>query len=198
MNQQIFVIHGGNAFATYDDYIAYLRSKEVDLESLDRKDWKSGLQEQLGSDYQVYRLSMPNSKNAKYLEWALWFEKYIPYMNDGVILVGHSLGAVFLAKYLSENTFPKHIRAVYMVAGPYNEDEGRTLPEFAITRPLVKVREQVKNLCIYHSKDDPVVAFSEMEKYQKELSTATFRVFEDRMHFNQEEFPEIVEDIKSL
>ncbi len=198
MKQQVFVLHGGNAFATYDEYISYLRAKEVDLESLEKRDWKANLREKLGEDYDVYRLSMPNSKNAKYLEWAIWFEKYIPFMQDGVILVGHSLGAVFLAKYFSENMFPKKVKATFLVAAPYNQDEGRELPEFAITHPLKGLEDQGGVMSLYHSTDDPVVVFSEMEQYQKELKNATFRVFEDRMHFNMEEFPEIVEDIRKV
>jgi predicted alpha/beta hydrolase family esterase len=198
MKQQVFVIHGGNAFNTYDEYIAYLRGKVVDLDSFSFKGWKSRLQERLGDNYEVYPLRMPNGQNAKYLEWMIWFEKYIPFMQDGVILVGHSLGGVFLAKYLSENSFPKKIKATYMVAAPYNEDEGKEMPEFSITHPLRKLEEQGGKLFIYHSKDDPVVAFTEMEKYKKELPKAIFRIFEDKGHFNMEEFPEIVEDIKVL
>lgn len=198
MKKQVFVIHGGTAFGTYDEYIAYLRGKAVDLAKLLSKDWKDTLQKFLGEDFEVYFLKMPNSQDAKYLEWAIWFEKYIPFMNDGVILVGHSLGAVFLARYLSENTFPKCTKGVFLVAAPYEDDEGRKLPEFAITGPLARLGEQVKNLFFYHSKDDPVVPFSELARYQKELPEATYRIFDNRLHFNAESFPEIVEDIKGV
>lgn len=198
MKQQVFVIHGGNSFETYDEYISYLKSKEVDLEKLFRKDWKTNLQNDLGEGFEVYLLKMPNGMNAKYFEWGLWFEKYIPFMKDEVILVGHSLGAVFLAKYLSEVHFPIEIKGTFLVAAPYDMDEGRKLPEFAITAPLNKLEERAGKLFMYQSKDDPIVDYSELEKYQKEMKSATFRVFEDRQHFNQEEFPEIVEDIRNL
>ena len=196
MKQPVFIIHGGNAFGTYDEYIAYLREKVIDLGKLFSKDWKSELQEKLGEDFEVYALRMPNGQNAKYLEWRIWFEKYIPFMNEEVVLVGHSLGGVFLAKYLSENHFPKKIRATFLVAAPYNEDEGKILPEFAVTGQVLSLAEQAGMLYMYHSKDDPVVNFTEMEKYQKELPGATFRVFNDRGHFNMEDFPEIVQDIQ--
>lgn len=197
MKQQIFVIHGGTAFDSYDEYVAYLRSKTVDLDKLVSKDWKDRLQGNLDDDFTVYLLKMPNSQNAKYLEWAIWFEKYIPLMNEGALLVGHSLGAVFLAKYLAENRFPKTIKGVFLVAAPYDDDEGRKLPEFAITAPLAQLGAQAGKLFFYHSKDDPVVAFSELSRYERELPAATYRIFEDRLHFNMESFPEIVEDIKN-
>ncbi|MDP2788526.1 MAG: hypothetical protein Q8O46_00530 [bacterium] len=53
-------------------------------------------------------------------------------------------------------------------------------------------------MCFYHSKDDPVVPFAEMEKYKTKLLEAKFSIFEDRGHFGQEEFPEIIKDIQTL
>ena len=49
---------------------------------------------------------------------------------------------------------------------------------------------------MYHSKDDPVVPYFEFEKYKAQLPNAYMKSFEDRQHFNQDTFPEIVEDIR--
>jgi predicted alpha/beta hydrolase family esterase len=196
---QIFVIHGGDAFATYEEYLQNLKTTSLDLEKLKSKGWKSTLPEALGESYEVISPRMPNAQNAKYAEWKIWFEKHIPFMQDGVVLVGHSLGGVFLAKYLSENKFPKKIRAVFIVAAPYDRDYSRPLVEFAIERSLKQFAEQGGEMFFYHSKDDPIVEFSELEKYRKELPTAHFKTFEDRQHFHKtDEFPELVADIKKL
>ncbi len=141
---------------------------------------------------------MPNSQNAVYKEWCIWFEKFLPLLNDGVILVGHSLGAVFLAKYLSENNVTKKIKGIVLVAPPYDNDEGKKLPQFAITTSLEKLEAQGGKVIIFHSKDDPVVDFSELKQYQDKLPSLETRVFEDRGHFNIEEFPEILLDIREL
>jgi hypothetical protein len=59
---------------------------------------------------------MPNSKNASYKARKIWFEKLFPYLNDeGIILIGLSLGTIFLLKYLTENTFPKTISQLHLV-----------------------------------------------------------------------------------
>lgn len=198
MKQQIFVIHGGTAFYTYDEYISYLRTKEVSLEYLQGKDWKINLQKNLGEKFEVYLPKMPNAQNAVYKEWVLWFEKFLPLLNEGVILVGHSLGAVFLAKYLSEHEVTKNISATLLVAPPYDTDIGQKLPQFAIEVPLDGLERQGGKVIIYHSKDDPVVDFTELSKFQKKLQTTETRVFENRGHFNMEEFPEIVSDIQGI
>jgi hypothetical protein len=78
MKKQVVVIHGGDTFDSYEDYLTFLNAFEVDKESLFLKDWKSTLQSELGENYEVLCLQMPNMFNAKYLEWKIWFEKYIP------------------------------------------------------------------------------------------------------------------------
>ena len=133
MKQQIFVIHGGDAFNTYEEYFSNLEKYEVDLARLQQKGWKTTLAETLGDKYDVYLANMPNSRNAKYNEWKLWFEKYLPLLNDDLILIGHSLGGVFLAKYLSEENISRKIKATFLIAPPFDSDGCRKLPEFAIT-----------------------------------------------------------------
>ena len=196
--KQVVVIHGGDAFATYDEYLAYLRSKSVALEDLKRVGWKKNLESELGDEYEVLALSMPNRNNAKFEEWQIWFEKWLPLLNNEIILVGHSLGAVFLAKYLAEHQVTKKVLGIFLIAGPYDIDGDRALAGFTPPTSLDLLAKQGGKVFLYHSKDDVVVPFSELTKYQKALPSATARIFDDRGHFNQETFPELVADIKSL
>ena len=197
MKKQVMVIHGGDTFATEEEYMKFLMNYELSIEryvtGID--DWKPWLREKLGEKYEVILPMMPNKTNARFEEWKIWIEKFVPYLNDEVILVGHSLGASFLAKYLSENKFPKKIRAVMLVSGVYDKDsEGYSLLSFALP---AKLDLQTEKIFIYHSKDDPVVPFEEAEKFKEALPNAVLRVFEDRKHINQPEFPELLTDIKA-
>ncbi len=198
MKKQVVVIHGGDTFDSYEDYLTFLNAFEVDKESLFLKGWKSSLQAELGEDYEVLLLQMPNKFNAKYLEWKIWFEKYIPFFNQELILVGHSLGGIFLAKYLAENTLDKTIKAVFLIAAPFNNVDTYSLADFGLPSSLELIQKQVEHIFIFQSQDDPVVPFSELAKYQAELSSAQARVFTDKGHFNQESFPELVDVILKL
>jgi serine hydrolase len=191
--QQVFVIHGGDSFATYEEYLENLKNWRLDLERLRGGwDWKGHLQEQLGTEYDVFTPSMPNKRNAKYIEWKIWFEKFVPFMSGEPIFIGHSLGAVFSAKYFAENDLNIPIKATFLIAGLYGE------ADFPMPTNLSRLTKQGGKLFLYQSKDDPVVSFGELAKYQAALPKATARVFEDRGHFNQEQFPELVADIKAL
>ncbi len=195
MRKQILVIHGGDTFKTYEEYLSFLRKYEVDIEryKTDKNDWKLWLRKKLGKDYEVILPVMPNKFNAQFDEWKLWFEKLIPSLNNDIILIGHSLGGTFLSKYLSENQFSKKIRAVFLVSAVYDKDcEGYPLISFALPE---KLNLQTENIYLYHSKDDPLVPFSALEQFLVALPQSRVRIFKDRRHFYQEEFPELVEDI---
>lgn len=152
----------------------------------------------LGDEYEVFTHQMPNKSNARYNEWKIWFEKLLPFLRDDVVLVGHSLGASFLTRYLAEERLPIRAKALMLVAGAYSADLEDMAPEFAAPESLMLATEQVEQIFLYHSKDDPVVPFKELSRYESALPKATSRVFEDKKHFNQEHFPELVADIKNV
>lgn len=198
MPQQLFVIHGGDAFDSHEEYLADLRSRTAHLERMKPGGWKMNLQKNLGERFDVYAPSMPNKDNAKYAEWKTWFAKIVPLMDDDVILVGHSLGGIFLAKYLSEEAFPKYIRATFLVAAPFNTPTEHPLADFILPADLDGLRKQGGKVFVYYSTDDVVVPYSNAESYRTALPEAIFRSFTDRGHFNHDRFVEIEEDIRSV
>lgn len=196
MKQQILVIHGGDTFQIYDEYIESLKSKELSLKRLKSKSWKDNLEKDLGDKYEVITPKMPNAQNARYEEWKIWFEKILPLLNEELILLGHSLGGIFLAKYLSEHLIAKKIKSIFLIAAPFDETSDPNLKEFTFSGDLQQFAKMSCKIVIYHSKDDPVVPFNELSKYKKALPLAELKIFNDKQHFNQGKFPEIVEDIQ--
>lgn len=198
MNQLVF-IHGGETFDTYEDYVVALRVWTYEPDKEIRKRWKHGLPECLGNEWEVFMPAMPSKYNAKFLEWSIWFEKVIPYLKDDVIFVGHSLGGIFLAKYLNTHALPIKISATFLVAAPFDtEDTDYSLADFTLPTSLDGLSATAGALFIYHSVDDLIVPFGASEKYRALLPESTVRVFDDKGHFMQETFPELIDDIKKL
>lgn len=199
MKKQIIAIHGGDTFETYKQYISSLKNFKIDFERMMSKGWKDNLERGLGKEFEVVLPKMPNSLNAKYLEWKIWFEKIIPFFESKVVLVGHSLGGIFLAKYLSENKFPKKIIATFLVAVPYDDkNTNYSLADFKLKKDLSLLQNQSEKLFIYQSRDDDVVPFVDFEKYKKALPDANFREFKNKGHFSQKNFPEIIKEIRKV
>jgi len=199
MKQQLVVIGGGDTFRRYKEYISYLKNIKFNLKGLKAKRWKEALPKILSPKLDVLAMRMPNPANAKYKEWKIMFDKLLPFLKNNVILLGHSLGGIFLAKYLSENKFPKKIKATFLVSAPFDaKDADYTLGDFKLPRKLNKLQTQGGQIFLYHSKDDKIVPFADLEKYKNSLPEAKITAFKDRGHFDQINFPELIKDIKSL
>lgn len=199
MSQQVLVIGGGDSFKSYKDYIQDLKNVDIELDRIrPHIGWKANLSKHLGKKYDVLLPKMPNSTNAKYKEWKIWLEKILRKLDKKIILVGHSLGAIFLARYLSENKVDKDILTTILVAAPYHvsNSKNESIRRFAVPKSLRLFSEQSKTIFLLYSRDDHTVPFSQLKGYERHLPGAKTRVFKNRGHFNQEHFPELVKLIK--
>ncbi len=199
MKQQVLIIHGGTTFSSYKKYIDGMKAIVLELEKLKyRLDWKDSITADLGDDYEVLVPKMPNWTNAQYNEWSIWFEHIIPLLNNNAVLVGHSLGGIFLAKYLSENIIPVKIKAVILISAPYEALGSEELASFELSEPLSKLNEQAEKIFLIHSEDDAVVPLDHVYKYHNDLPNSNVVLLKDRGHFKQDHFPELVNLIKNL
>lgn len=192
--KQIVVIHGGNSFLSYANYIEDLKIKKLDYDRLiPKKHWKDTI---IGTfpDDDVLLPTMPNNANAQYDEWVLWFEKILPYLKDDVRLIGHSLGAMFLAKYLHTKPLKHPVRQLILLAGGYNDDT-QEYGSFAVTSAK-NLNASAREIHLFHSSDDFVVPYTELDSYVNDLPTAHVHRFHNRNHFLDASFPELIELLK--
>jgi len=120
-------------------------------------------------------------------------------LKNNIILIGSSLGGIFLARYLSENKFPKKILSTYLICPLFDNslEGGDLVGGFKLKPDLSLLEKQSKNLYLMFSKDDDIVPISHAEKYRKKLKNANIIIFGSKNgHFKISEFPEIVKMIK--
>lgn len=180
----LVVLKGGEAFDSYDHYLESISKWDVRFFE-DRTGWKTTFYRELSDRFRVLIPDFPTPGNARYAEWKMFFEKFAPDLDpETTTYVGHSLGGIFLAKYLSENDF--HVKNIHLVAAPFGRCGDFELPE-----DLSKLSKNASNIHLWHSKDDPVVDFADAEKYASVVPGSKLHVFEDRKHFNGERFDEL-------
>ncbi len=195
----VLSIHGGMTFKNEKDYLKYLKTKSV---SLDKKVYWSGesFEKDLGSKFQVVSPRMPLQDNAKYRDWKIMFERYLLLMGKKYVLVGNSLGGIFLAKYLSENKLKYKALSVYLVCAPFDN----SLPSedlvggFVLKGDLSLIEKNCKNLYLMFSDNDDVVPVAHADKYKKKLPNAKILIYKNKNgHFFVPRFPEIARLIKA-
>lgn len=189
---QLLYVHGGTTFSTRDKYLDWLQSQPSSLDTT--QFWpRDFLPNNL--DVQCILPRFPLADNAQYEDWKIYFENHLKLMEKNIFLVGWSLGAVFLVKYLAENTIDKNILGVYLIGTPI----GDTLDEklcngFELPDDISSLENY--SVTFFHSRDDFCVPFDHVEKYRALLPRAKYVLFSDRNHFLQEEFPELIEHIQ--
>lgn len=193
--QQILFLHGGNSFDSYEAYIASLKKSEVHYDRiLCSQHWREWVATQLPND-DILTPTMPNGYNAQYDEWVIYFEKIVPFLRDDFTLVGHSLGAMFLAKYLHETVLPTKANKIVLVAGVYGEHAGESNGSFTV-KSASGVERSCDEVHLFHSEDDPVVPYGDLEKFHRDIPSAVIHSFKTRGHFVGSTFPEMLDLLK--
>lgn len=154
--------------------------------------WEPMLGDGLGPGYQVRAPRMPRPVDPHYRPWA---DRIAQLLGKSVppVLVGHSLGASVLLKFLAQSDPQPGFLGLFLVATPFWKAD---FPEFALTAEELDRLQGVAPLILYHSRDDPEVGFDHLAKYARVFPHATLRDLDGRGHeFNQDSFPELVADI---
>ena len=177
----------------------FLKTREVSLEKRFRW-YEEYLSSKLGRKFQIILPRMPQSDDAKYEDWAIHFQRLIPLLKGKLILIGVSLGGIFLAKYLSEHKFPKKILATYLICPPYDN----TLPTedlvggFKLKSDLSRLQKNSPRLTLLFAQHDDVVPISQAKKFVAKLPQAKIIIYKHiKGHFKVTKFPEIVRMIKA-
>jgi uncharacterized protein len=158
--------------------------------------WKAKLEDALGAEYSVTCPIMPDPQ---YAAWRARIEEAVSQMEDGLILVGHSLGGSVLLKCLSEGSLERTVAGLFVLAAPYWSKETKwESDEFRLPDDFT-ARLRVPRIFLYHSRDDEEVPFAHLSCYAERLPQAAVRALDGQGHeFRDRETPELTRDIRSV
>ncbi|MPR33118.1 alpha/beta fold hydrolase [Salmonirosea aquatica] len=162
------------------------------------KDLVNSLQENLGNGYDVHYPEMPSDESAPDFGWLSQIDQEISEAENDVILVGHSLGASMLLRYLSENIVNKTIQGIFLISTPFWTGDEAWKAGLKLKSDFADRLPDKVPLFFYHSQDDEVVPFSHLDQYKQKISHATFREIQSGGHQLNNDLPWIADDIKSL
>jgi uncharacterized protein len=158
------------------------------------------LRQLLGLEYEVHYPAMQDEEDAEYETWKGQIEKKLAALEGTVIVVGHSVGASILIKYLAEGE-TKKITTIFLIATPfwggdkgwkYEGYEVLALPEGNAKLPANE------RIFFYHSRDDEIVPFAHLALYAQKFPQATIRELNMGGHQLNNDLSEVAEDIKSV
>jgi uncharacterized protein len=130
--------------------------------------------EKLSAHYQIIAPIMPNPDDPTYEAWKNALKEIFKIIDDGIILIGHSLGGSVLLKFLSEEQPRQEIRSLYLVAVPFWGFEDWDVSEFQLADDFAKRLPPISTIHIFHSKDDQIVSLNHGERYAAEIPGAVY------------------------
>lgn len=180
MKKQILFIHGGG-----DDGYG---SDRIMMESL---------RKELGDDYEITYPRMPEDDLPDF-GWIKQMKQDISKLDDGLIIVAHSLGASLLLKYLSEHPVTKKIAAVFLLAPPFWSGKEDWVQGFILQDDFAGKLPSDFPISLYQCLDDDVVPYDHFTTYRQKLSAVEFHEIESGGHQFEGAMDQIAQAIRKL
>jgi predicted alpha/beta hydrolase family esterase len=157
----------------------------------------ASLHNALGPTYDVHYPKMPEEDSATNADWKALIERELATLDDHMVLVGHSVGASVLLKYLSEVRPDKPIIALFLLATPYwGADDFWTWEEARLPEDVAAKLASIPHISLYHNRDDEVVPFAHLALHAAKLPQATIRELDRGGHQFGNDLTEVAEAIR--
>ncbi|MCM3611799.1 alpha/beta hydrolase [Planococcus sp. MERTA32b] len=157
------------------------------------------LKNELGPGYEVSAPRMPDPENPKYSEWRNVLKEELAALEDGSILIGHSIGGSALFKILSEEELGKTFEKVISIAAPFwGMNEEWQLEDFHLVEDFSSRSSLLPDVVLFHSIGDDIVPFEHMERYMENLPKATVRQIPGNDHIFLDGLPDLADEIRKV
>jgi predicted alpha/beta hydrolase family esterase len=179
--RQILFIQGGGAGA-HDEWDDKL------VESLRRE---------LGDGYEVRYPRMPDEGDPSYARWSPAIRREMADLDDGSVVVGHSVGATILVNAVAEQLPERRLAAIVLIAAPFVGDGGWPGDEFELTSELGARLPPGVRVHVFHGLQDETAPPSHADLYGLAIPQAHIHQLPRRDHQLNNDLSEVAEAIRS-
>jgi predicted alpha/beta hydrolase family esterase len=183
MPHQVLFVRGGGAEGAHDEWDNKL------VESLERE---------LGPSYQIRYPQMPNEADPKYARWKAVLKKEFGRLNDGAILVGHSIGGTILINTLAEESPHFTFSGIFLLAAPFVGEGGWPSDDIKPMSDLGKRLSAQTPVYLYYGSGDETIPPEHARLYAMAIPQAVIRRLIGRDHQFNNDMSEVAADIQRL
>src|SRR5437762_3113394 len=155
MTKQVLFVQGGGEGA-----------HEVDARLV------ANLRKELGPGFEIRYPAMPNEASPDYTAWKQRLAEEVAEMGDGAILVGHSVGAPILLRFLAERELRQRVAGIFLIAAPFVGDDGWQMEGSELPKDIGAKLPSGAPIFLYHGREDETVPFTHVGLYARALPRA--------------------------
>jgi len=156
------------------------------------------LERGLGPDYRVRYPRMPKEEDPRYATWKPALLRELESLDDGAILVGHSVGGTVLLHVLAEQRPSFRPRALILIAAPFIGNGGWPSDDIQSRTDFAERLPPALSVFLYHGADDETVPAAHVHLYAHVIPHAAVRVLARRDHQLNNDLSEVAQDLRSL
>lgn len=182
MTKQVVFVQGGGE-GTHDEWDNKL------VASLERE---------LGPEYEIRYPQMPNEADPNYALWKTALKKEFASLDEGAILVGHSIGATILINVVAEQPSAPAPSGIFLIAPAFVGEEGWPSEDIKPMSDLGTKLNKQTTIYLYHGNEDDTVPFAHVDLYEKAIPQAVVHRLAGRDHQLNNDLTEIATDIRRL
>lgn len=154
------------------------------------------LERELGEGYVVLYPRMPDEADARYSSWKGALLNEFDNLEDGAILIGHSVGGSTLIHVLAEHWPKRRLDAILLIATPFIGEGGWRSDEIQPRTNLAERLPADVPVFLYHGTADDIVPFEHLQLYAKVIPQANIRVLANRNHQLNNDLSDVARDIR--
>ncbi|MEH2524674.1 MULTISPECIES: alpha/beta fold hydrolase [unclassified Bradyrhizobium] len=182
MKKQVLFIQGGGAGA-HDEW----DNKLVD-----------SLRRELGPGYDVRYPRMPSEANPSYAVWKAALAEEIAGLDDGAILIGHSLGGTILINALAEAPPNRKLAGVFLIAAPFVGAGGWPSEDIKPTADFGRRLPPRTPIYLYHGSKDDTAPIGHVDLYEGAIPGAIVHRLHGRNHQLNDDLAEVAAGVRAL
>ena len=140
------------------------------------------LQRRLGEEFDVRYPLMPAEADPSSANWGPAIRREIADLDEGAVVVGHSVGATILIHTLAEQPPGHELAAIVLVAAPFVGEGGWPSYEFELPKDLGARLPHGVRIHVFHGLGDETVPPSHADLYAQVIPQARVHLLAGRDH----------------
>jgi predicted alpha/beta hydrolase family esterase len=156
------------------------------------------LRQELGPDYDVRYPRMPMEADPSYTMWKAALAEEIAGLDDGAILIGHSVGGTILINALAETPPNRKLAGIFLIAAPFVGPGGWPSEDIKPSANLGARLPPKTPIYLYHGSMDDTAPFAHVDLYERAIPGAIVHRLRGRNHQLNDDLAEVAAGVRGL